>query len=248
MSVPIRSFLGLISISLLGLTAPGCATRPSGPPGEEEDIEAQTMRESMLTRRARLEPKGGIVWPQNDKYDVGWGAGIKGQIEAIEKWLWFGLQFDYAAVDTKDPLEVVGPSVPAPDLGSLKTEQQMKSFDRYQMLLTFDYEIPTGPELYYPIFRIGIGLGATAINPKEAPGNNLVEFDNHYAFVAQPTLGFRFPIHENVGLFVEGQYNFIPQAQLTGVEKITGQDQNVDIGNEVEFSTVNVFAGISFEW
>lgn len=247
MSDPIRSFLGLILISLLG-TAPGCATRPSGPPSEDEDIEAQTMRESMLKTRARLEPKGGVILPINSRYDVGYGGGIKGQIEAVEKWLWFGLAFDYASIDTKDPLQVVSPTPPAPNLGSLKTEQQMDHYDRYQLMLTFDYEIPTGAELYYPIFRIGLGLGAVGINPKEAPGNNLVEFDTHYSFVAQPTLGFRFPLHENVGLFVEGQYNFIPEAQLTGKENITGQDQNVDIGDKVEFSTVNLLAGISFEW
>ena len=50
----------------------------------------------------------------------------------------------FPRIDTKDPLDVIGPTVPAPDLGSLKTEQQMKSYERYQALLTFDYEIREG--------------------------------------------------------------------------------------------------------
>jgi hypothetical protein len=264
MSVSLGSVRRLISWSFIGLLAIGCQSTPNGPAvadGEEGDMEASIERDEMMKHRARLEPKTGISFPMNNEFEVadpsdGVG-GIKGAFEAIQKGFWFGLEFDYMAFDSKNPAQTpVGtPNEPA-SLAAFTTETLIKNFDRYTILATFEYDIllgdhvPTvdnpGFDFFSPIFSFGIGLGGTAFNIEEAPGNVLTEFDKTFTFVARPTVQFRFPFHENFGLFIEGNYDWIPEVQLEGQFRPT--DENVEIGDKVDFSTGNVWIGLTFQF
>jgi hypothetical protein len=247
MSLRAGSFLGVVSLSLLGLLAQGCRSGPAPVLEEDEDIAAKVMQSEMLEHRARLEPKTGLVIPINSHYKIATPAdavaGIEGKFEAVQKGMWFGLNFDFATIESENPL---ARGASQSEFLAAKTEQLMHSLDRYELLLTWNYDIPTGEGLYYPIFRAGLGMGAVAIHPNAAEGNALLEFNELYSFVGRPTIGFRFPFHENVGAFIEAMYNYIPEARFNGTNRNTGT--KVDIGNRVELSTINVFAGISFEW
>ncbi len=257
-----RSIHGLISCSFLGLLAAGCSTPP--PPGseEEESIEAMTERTEMMTHRARLEPKTGIAVPINDRFEIATPtdgmSGIKGAIEVVQKGMWLGLEFDFAEIDTKNPAQNVQDLITQGS--TLKTENLMKSFDRYEFLFTWDYDIPLGSYLpspensgwdfYSPILRPGLGLGAVAINPKEADAvAPLGEFDNLIAFLARPNLSLLFPFHQHLGLFVEADFDWIPESQFSGKASIQGVGRvSADIGDKVELSTANFWVGLTIEF
>jgi len=250
MSVRLRTSLGVLYRrvwgAVLALCLTGCIAPPEDYYEEDEDLEARTLRTEMLTHRARLEVRHGFVLPINSKFDATTPigvVGVKGQIESVQKGMWFGLEFDYMELDSTDP---VGLGTPEAALLIADTEDLMDSHTRYQLLFTWDYDVPTGPSLYHPIFRFGLGLGAVAIDAQEAEGNTLLDFENAFAFLARPTVGFRFPLHENFALFAESNFDFIPQIQMSGRNKVSGAD--VDIGNEVDFSSLNLWVGVSFEW
>jgi len=244
MSLHQRSLTGVILASWLAFVTLGCTVTPSQAPlAEEEDIEAQVLQTALIRNRARLEPKGGVVVPLNAEYDVAAAAGIRGQIEAVIRGMWFGLEFDYANVETTDP--ITRGSTQQEQL-SADTENLMEYFDRYQLLLTWDYEIDTGSGPFYPTFRFGLGLGGVMVAPQEAPGNTLLDFDDFFTVVVQPRVGFRFPFHENVGAFFQANLNWSPEGQLSGDNGLTRE--NVDIGDKVEFSAIEIWGGLSFEW
>src|SRR5574341_1422863 len=130
--------LFMTALCMTALSVTGCTATPSMDADEEEDIEAQTLHTTMLRNRGHLEPKGGLVIPTSSKYDPAAGAGLRGQIEAVMKGMWLGLDFDYASVDSSSAL-TRGSS--EPDQLSADTEDLMKSFERYQVLFTWDYDI-----------------------------------------------------------------------------------------------------------
>jgi hypothetical protein len=254
------SFLGLMA--LVFQSAPVAIAADED---EEESPDARIERTEMFKHRARLEPKTGLRFPINDKFDVAVPfdptnavAGVKGALEAVERGIWLGFEFTYTEFEVGDPLSAPeGLPSDITAVGNAQTEGMMESFDRYDLLLTLDYDVelgthvPTpehpGPDFFSPIFTFGIGLGATVINPNESDGNPFTKFDNTYMFIARPTVGFRFPFHENVALFAEASYDFIPTIQMTG--SFTPTRENVDIGgNTVDFSTFNLFFGLSFSW
>ncbi len=228
------------------LIAMGCTALPPVDTFEEEDIEGRVMREELTSNRARLQfPKVGVAIPVNSKLKPGIIVGLRGQIEAVQKGMWFGLEFDYAAIDSKDP---VSRGTSQADLNAAETEQLFESHERYQLMFTWDYDIPLGEGPFIPIFYAGLGLGAVAINPDEAPGFTAADFDVAYVFVARPEIGLLFPFHENIGAFLELSGDYIPALQFTGDTRINGQAANVDIGDSVGFSTINVFIGLNFRW
>lgn len=252
MSFRFPGIRGVIYGSLLGLLALGCKAVPPSPMDyeEEENIEETVLRTEMMKHRARVEPKTGVLIPVNGDFEIADLSspviGVKGSFEAIQKGMFFGLEFNYAHFETKNPLQPSqsGP-LEAAELDALPTESLFESFDQYKLLFTWDYDIPLGTSLYSPIFRIGVGLGAVGIDPTEAPGNTLREFNQEFTFVGRPTIGFRFPFHEHIGAFIEANYDFIPEIQMTGKTL----DENVNIGdNKVNFSTGNIWFGLSFEW
>lgn len=252
MSAGKRSFLARFPWPALWVLAAGCAGAPD-PFDEDEDVEARAMRTEMLKHRGRVEPKGGIAIPMNSEFDVALPVGsdemmlgVKGMFEAVQKGMWFGFEFNAIGMESKDPIPLSTPPPSESQLLAADTEQLMESHDRFTFMITWDYDIPTGDGLYYPIFRFGLGLGLVVIFPSEADGNTLLDFEEAYGFVARPTVGFRFPFHENFGAFVEANYDFIPEIQLTGRNEVTRS--NVDIGDEVDFSSLNLWAGFSFEW
>ena len=249
----------------LGFLAPGCSTPP--PPGseEEESIEAMTERTEMMKHRARLEPKVGIAIPVNNRFNTatiadGGVSGIKGAFEAVQKGMWLGVEFDYANIESNHPL--TDPQQLVTNGANLKTEDLMKTFDRYEFLFVWEYDIPLGRnqpkaeasewDFYSPIFRPGLGLGMLTVNPKESSGNvgpARREFDNLYTFLARPTLSLLFPFHQNFGLFAEADFDWSPQSQLTGTgPSQSGGRVNTDIGSNVQFSTLNFWLGITFEF
>jgi hypothetical protein len=249
MSSRIRTLLCAMAWSWLGILALGCATAGNREPAEEdEDIEARAMRTEMLEHRGRLEPKTGIVFPINNQLsnsDPGSPViGMKGQFEAVSKGMWFGVEFNFVRMDTQNPVPSPLPS--GVNLLTLKTEQLLERVDRYEAFLTWDYDIPLGDGPYWPLFRLGLALGAVAFHGYEAPGNSLLQFDDGYTFVGRPSVGFRFPFTEHIGAFVEGSYDYMPKVQFSGRQ--TGSPDRVNIGNDVEFSAANVMLGISFEF
>ena len=248
MSTRTRTFMCAMAWSWLGLLALGCAAATNREPvEEEEDVEARAMRTEMLEHRGRLEPKTGFIFPINDRLKSSDPSspvlGMKGQFEAVSKGMWFGVEFLFARLDTKDPITT---ALSAPELLTLKTEQLLRQVDRYEAFLTWDYDIPLGDGPYWPLFRFGLGLGAVALNGYEARGNTLLAFDTAYNFVGRPSLGFRFPFTEHVGAFAEGSFDYIPKTQFSGHQR--GTKDRVNIGNDVEFSAANVMLGISFEF
>ncbi len=247
MSFPWRSVRNVLSWSVVGLLAIGCRTPSSAPSDEEENVEAEAARTEMLQHRARIEPKTGFMIPVNNRFDVSdptdGVAGIKGSFEAF-KFIWFGAEFDYAKYNSKDPAQ---PGTPNPQ--TLSAEQMMDNVDRYEILLSADYDIelplfkdPT----YNPILRPGIGMGFVVFNIHEAPGNTLFSFNKYYQFVGRPTLALRFPFHKNIAAFVEGNYDYIPQSKMQG--QFIGTSGTQTFGNEVQFSSGNIWLGLSFEW
>jgi hypothetical protein len=261
--VSLGSVRRLISWSFIGLLAIGCQSTPTGagPAEDEQDMEGSIERGEMMKHRARLEPKTGVSIPINNEFDISnpidGVAGLKGAFEAIQKGFWFGLEFNYMSYETRNPVQQPVGSPSEPDsLAAVKTETLIKDFDRYTMMITFDYDIPLGdkvptednpgPDFYSPIFSFGLGLGAVAFNFDEAPGNVLTSFDKSINFVARPTVGFRFPFHEHIALFLEGNFDWIPQTQIEGQFRPT--DENVKIGDKVDFSTANIWFGLSFGW
>ncbi len=246
MSLRKWSFSSRLSLLFPALIAVGCTAVPPVETLEEEDIEGRVMREELTSNRGRLQfPKIGVAIPVNSQLKPGIITGIRGQIEAVQKGMWFGFEFDYANMDSKDP---VTSGTSQAELAAADTEQLFESYDRYQLMLTWDYDIPLGDGPFIPIFYAGLGLGAAAFNPKEASGFTSADFDVGYAFVARPEVGFLFPFHENIGAFLELSGDFIPEFQFTGDTRINGQATNVDIGEEVGFSTINVFAGLTIRW
>jgi hypothetical protein len=176
-------------------------------------------------------------------------SGIKGSLEAVQRGLFLGIEFDYAEIESKNPLPPQTPN------GSTKTERLMENFDAYKLFLTIDYDVPLGdyqPDLekskfdfYSPIFRFGLGLGAICINASEAPGNTLTSFDKQFQFVGRPTVSFLFPFHPNFAVFIEGNFDWVPKIRMTG----SASGESVNIGdNSVDFSTANIWFGLSFQF
>ena len=245
------------AIGLLFLDAPLPAAERDDQ--DDEITEETIMATEMLDHRARLELKTAFIIPTNSKFDIEtpvstdngfqFVGGIKGSFE-VAKNTWATFEVDYARLESTSP---VVPGTSQVDLLAARTEDLMEYYDRIQVFLGVDYDFVLGksypkPEwgLYSPIFRIGMGLGGTAMLPKEAEGNTLIKLHNAYAFVVRvPSLAFLFPFHENVGLFVQGDLDWVPyKVQMDG----NVQGENVDVGNSIEFSSFNVSMGLMFQW
>jgi len=237
--------------SFLAFLSLGCPI-PASAADDQDDIEGQVERSMMFTQHARIDPKTGFRIPINDKIDIATPAdivtGIQAAFEAIDRGIWFGLEFDYSLFQIASGVN--------PDLVTGDTEGLMTEFDRYDILFTFDYDIPLGDHLpdveksgfdfYSPVFTFGLGLGAAIINAAETDAaRETRKFDPEYAFLARPTVGFRFPFHENMGLFAQASYDFVPEFQMEGVLRQT--DEKVEIGStKVDISCFNFFFGLSF--
>ena len=237
--------------SALGLLGAGCKTTPSVPMGPDDETgDEQALRSEFMTHCGRIEAKTGIVLPVNDRFDISDPSdgvvGVKGSFEAVEKGMFFGLEFDYTGIDVKDPITPA--TLGAQNLLNLHTEQLLDHFKRFEFLATWDYDIvlPLTGTKYDPILRPGIGLGLVLIDPEEALGNTLVTFDNLYQFVGRPTLALRFPFTENFGAFIEANYDFVPQSNLQG--QVAPSRKTQDIGDKIEFGTGNLWFGISAEF
>ena len=247
MAFPVRSSLVWLVVALCCILVTGCNTVPSAPEdevlAEDRDAETEAMSTEMLRQRGRIEPRVGVAVPVNSNLESGAGAGVRAQLEAVQKGLFFGIQFDWITMDSKDPID---PGTNQNTLLSLDTENLLDSLDRFQLLATVDYDIPLARGDLSPIFRLGLGVGGVIFGFDEAEGNTSLEFDEGFSVVVQPRLGFLFPFHESFGAFVDAEYSFIPELQITGVNRATRE--NVDIGDTVELSTINVWFGFNFTW
>src|ERR1041385_2364791 len=114
--------------SMLGLLGVGCRTPGAPIAPEDENIEEQAMRTEMMEHRGRFELKSGLMFPVNNRLssaDPSDGVlGLKGAFEAVQKGMFFGLEVDYAEMDTKDPITPARLAVPGTNLLGLHTRSE----------------------------------------------------------------------------------------------------------------------------
>jgi hypothetical protein len=235
-----RRMRALLSIAFVSLLIGGSQHRLVAAE-EEENPEERVASSEMLEHRARIEPKTGIILPVNQLFKTagpGDGAsGIKGSFEAVEKGIWFGLEFDYTGMKTEHALGVLN-----------RSEDWMKGFDRFEILASFDYDIVLPffkNSTYNPILRPGIGAGLAIVSPVNV-SPSVLELKDLYQFVGRIALALRWPFHKNIAAFVEGDFDWIPQSKFdVSFKNVSGTQV---LGDNVEFSTGNIWFGLSFEW
>lgn len=235
----------------------GCQTAPPYTGFEsEEELEAYVTETQMLHRHALVEVKGGGVFPFDTDMNPGAGFGVKGSLEAYKN-LYFGFEYDFFRQQIDESLEdFLGVFKSNPVKGealakSADAEQWLDEFDRHNLLFTADYYVPLGEAwgVYTPIFRVGLGLGAVLIDGNEVSAGTLASDVNarlFASFMARPSLGISFPLHENVRLFAEANVDLVPDGDLTIDGKLVGRRARIQ--DKVNFSAVSVMGGVLFTW
>ena len=260
-----------LSLAVLPLvvTVIGCVStvKPLDPPEHRDDfgiptetqpITAESVSETqMLHRRTQLELIGQAVIPtgfiQSNSFEVGPGVGMKAGIEVAKDWF-ANFSFDYAHITQGDG---VSEAVSDPNsLGNIETDQLYEEFDRFNFLLGADHDwtiaknfIADGSPLK---FRLGGGLGLTLIQGDvdsflkdqiEAGGSSIKLID-FYGFLLRISASLRWQVSDRVILFTEAGYDFV--APFTIEIKSNGQRAEVD--GDIDFGSINLGAGIAFEF
>lgn len=280
MSLRLRTLRNTFAWFVLGVFAAGCKTAPPPsdiPEEEEEDVETKTALTEMMQHRAFVQLKTGVMIPFNNEFETAGIAdgvsGVKGALETIQKGMWLGMEFDYARVHSSKPVSLNWNSPEQiqrsnEEFNNASTEQLMNYHDRFQVMLTWDYDIPLGKkapkkqwDLYSPIFRLGLGLGGMVVNPEEADGVKFrTDFNNAWGFVGRPNLGLTFPFQQHVQAFLEFNLDFVVGSlnasdgfgiNMDGTAPTSLGDtttQNIEDKNAVQYSTANFYFGLIFEW
>ena len=253
---PVFSAVMVATVAVVGLGS-GCQTAPPYTDfASEEELEAQLNRTEMIHRYARVEFKGGGVFPFDTDMEPGAGFAIKGSLEAFKN-VFFGIEYGYFEQDIDETLEDfqdvfnVDPARGEALALGADAEQWLTGFDRHNILLTADYYIPLGDAwgLYTPIFRTGLGLGAVVVVGDEiATGTLAADIDarTYVGFLVRPSLGIYFPVLENIQLFAEGALDLNLGGNLTIDGELVGRRTTIE--DRVDFSAISVLGGLTFVW
>ncbi len=225
---------------------------------DEKSFNKQLGQNEMLHQRAIVDLKANFLVPLDTDFDIGVGPSIKGELEVYPN-LFMGLELGYMTQNTdEDASDVLAQFRSNPNsqaalnaAANLDAEQWMESFDRFNILFLFDYDIPFWEEdPNAPIFRFGVGLGAVIITAEEVPADTFAEsFDSRVftQFLARPSVGIRYPVHENILLFGELALDLIPSDNMSVSGPLFDSDRT-DLDGQVNFSGLNLGFGIAFTW
>ena len=258
---PIRSTLSGLMVAVVGLVfvgfGSGCQTAPPYTGFETEaELEAQLSRTEMLHRYARVEMKGGGIFPFDTDMEPGGGFGLKGSLEAYKN-IYFGLEYGYFQQNVDETIEdfqdVFNSDPARGEALALRAdaEQWLKSLDRHNFLITADYYVPLGDAwgLNTPIFRSGLGLGAAIIVGEEVSTGTLaadVDARTFAGLLARPSMGIYLPVLENLELFAEGSLDVVFGNELTIDGDLVGRRTKIE--DRVNFSAVSLLGGVTFTW
>lgn len=199
--------------------------------------EESVAREEMLFERAQFELRFGGQFPfdilrpsEDSNIDPGLGVGAKFAYE-VEKNVFLGFLVDWTFHDVQDPGEVAGAN----------QIDQIEDFQKWNFLLTFDYDVPLTESRNPLILRLGAAAGVNLekFNERDASLNT---FDTFVSFIFRPSIGLRFPIAEHLLLFGELSYDLIPERDLE-----TNESAEVS-GIAPVFSDGGIWVGLAYEW
>ncbi|MBI4586877.1 MAG: hypothetical protein HY717_22920 [Planctomycetes bacterium] len=232
---------------------PSFQITPGGGYEEYDEIIAREEASQMLHRRFNVEIRGEAFVPINSNLNIGGGVGVKAEMEAFKN-LYLGLGFDYIRQlvdETVADMLARFPGDPNAQNEAINAdpEQWLESLDRYNILFLYDYDVPLWEGKHPLIFRHGVGLGAVLINGQEVPGGTFAQTPEvrlFTQFLARPSVGFRWPIIDNLLIFVEASFDWVPVQNLT-VDGATFT-RRAKVDGQVEFSGFNLGGGLTVSW
>jgi hypothetical protein len=206
----------------------------------------------MLHRRWQFEIRGGVKVPApivaSNEFDAGPMVGIKGDIE-VSKNLFLGATFDYAYQEVGQGVSSLVNDPRA--LAGVTPDQLYDHIHRYNFLFNFDYDVVLVPETIGPnrplIFRFGTGLGLAMVNGNEDPQTTF-EIDPFYGFLARPAVGLRWQFLDSMLLFAELSYDFVAPWSIYARFQTPDGREKAKVDGDIDFSAVNVIAGLAFEF
>ncbi len=233
---------------------PSFQTTPGGGYEEYDDIITREEASQMLHRRFNLEIRGEAFVPLNSNLNVGGGIGVKAEMEAVKN-LYLGLGLDYirqtvdeTVADMQARFNAGDPNAQG-DAENAKPEQWLESLERYNILFLYDYDIPLWEGKHPLIFRHGVGLGAVFINGEEVRRGTFAqnpEVRLFTQFLARPSVGLRWSIIDNLLIFLEASFDWVPRQNLT-VDGATFT-RRAKVDGEVDFSGFNLGGGLTVSW
>lgn len=223
---------------------------------EHQPITAETVGErEMLHRRWQLDLKGQAVFPtgffQSNNFEIGPSFGFKAAIET-EKDLFIGIDFDWARIEQKDGIGGVSPS----QLGSAEPDQLFDHFDRYNVLLSANYDLTIAKSFMvdkHPLkWRFGVGIGGTLIDgtvdsdlkDQFSASGQTIKLQPYAGFCARFGTGLRWYLTESTILFSEVSYDFVYPFTM---EVVINRDRS-EVDGDIDFGAVNLGLGVAFEF
>lgn len=210
------------------------------PPITEESVS----EEMMLHQRAQLELNAGMVMPIGE-FEVGPSLGLKGSLEAYKN-IFFGLSFDWARQNVDEGIS----SLDDPgDLERADADQFYEYINRYNLLMTADYDIPLEEDFLVEdtrlILRLGLGAGSSIIVGKEDKAiDETVKINTYFGFLLRPAVSLRWMLSKRSLVFFTAAYDFVYPDKID--VRITGSSRRVD--DDLYFGTFLLQFGVAFEF
>ena len=220
-------------------------------PGREEITVESVQENEMLHQRAQLEWRMGGSFPF-DLFDPGkdpstfsFGengpshnsghleavGGAKFQLESAKN-IYFGLSADWTAHAVE------------PDLTGTNQIHAIAQYSRLSVLGNIDYDLPITEDGEGLLLRMGVGVGMTVIDFKNADtiAGQLGKVEDLYQIIIRPALGLRLPLSDDLLVFGELTYDIVPDRTLA-------YQNGAALGGEAAtFSSGAVIIGISYQW
>ena len=240
----------------------GCNTAPEviEPPSFEDDFgasfDAEPITEesvaemTMMHQRAQIDLEVAAVVPIESKVDTDVLVGGKLNYEVFKN-LFMGLSFSYANLDINDG---AGDNLNS-NLDSLEGIQIFDNYDQWNIFGHFDYDIPlTRPSADFGslTFRFGLAAGLVVIDGEEdsflkgqlkQAGTNF-EIQPLTNFILRPAIQLRARVWDHGLAFLGVSYDWVPAKRVD--VKLNGERREID--DDIQFDSVNIGGGFSFEW
>jgi opacity protein-like surface antigen len=258
----------IAGVPLVLLAVAGCESVPQqlDPPEPKDDfgaeldmreINAETVGETqMLHRRTQLEVKALVAIPtgffEDNSFDVGYGGGLKASIET-KKNFYIGVSFDYVYMEQGDGVSSVNDPT---GLSDIEPDQLYDQLDRYSFLVTGDYDWTLAKSFLAEkaplLLRLGGGLGAIVVDGEidsfvkdqaEAAGSS-VDTVPFVGFLGRLALGLRWQFHPHMIVFAEAGYDFVAPFEI----EIEAGGTRATVEGDIDFGTINLGAGLTFEF
>lgn len=255
-------------IPIVLMAALGCESTPRriDPPDLKDDfgasldtqpITAESVGErEMLHRRWQIDLKGQAAIPtgffQDNGFEIGPSVGFKAAIET-EKDLFIGIDFDWARWKQKDGVSsaLSNPS----SLAGITPDQLYEDLDRYNVLLSADYDWTIARSFMaekHPLkWRFGLGLGGTliegnvdsALKRQISAAGSEIDIVPFVGFCARIGTGLRWQAAENVILFTQASFDFVYPFKIE-----VRNPTRSEVDGDIDFGSINLGAGIAFEF